>query len=143
MPQLPHRERRRSQARQSRRQHDRGYGQWPRAAHATVSGDDQTARRPGREEQPSVHYMLKNSLNRLNPLNLGALSALAVTVSLTASTFAADQAPRAAADKQPATTATAKAVRPQTVASHPPAVTTMLPSEQTAVVKQYCAGCHS
>jgi mono/diheme cytochrome c family protein len=28
-------------------------------------------------------------------------------------------------------------------ASHPPAVTTMLPAEQTALVKQYCAGCHS
>ena len=33
------------------------------------------------------------------------------------------------------------AARP--VASHAPAVTTMLPAEQTAVVKQYCTGCHS
>jgi len=29
------------------------------------------------------------------------------------------------------------------VASHAPAVTTMLATEQTALVKQYCAGCHS
>ena len=29
------------------------------------------------------------------------------------------------------------------VVSHVPATTTMLPAEQTALVKQYCAGCHS
>ncbi|MDP2320746.1 MAG: DUF1592 domain-containing protein [Acidobacteriota bacterium] len=29
------------------------------------------------------------------------------------------------------------------VPSHAPAATTMLPAEQTALVKQYCAGCHS
>jgi mono/diheme cytochrome c family protein len=29
------------------------------------------------------------------------------------------------------------------VAAHAPATTTMLPAEQTALVKQYCAGCHS
>ncbi len=29
------------------------------------------------------------------------------------------------------------------VTSHAPATTTMLPAEQTALVKQYCAGCHS
>ena len=28
-------------------------------------------------------------------------------------------------------------------ASHAPAATTMLPAEQTALVKQYCATCHS
>ncbi len=33
------------------------------------------------------------------------------------------------------------AVKP--AASHPPAATTMLAAEQTALVKQYCAGCHS
>ena len=52
----------------------------------------------------------------------GAAGALAVTVSL-----AAQQAPK------PAVTA----VKP--AASHAPAATTMLATEQTAVVKQYCA----
>lgn len=32
---------------------------------------------------------------------------------------------------------------PKAAASHAPAVTTMLPAEETALVKQYCAGCHS
>jgi hypothetical protein len=36
-----------------------------------------------------------------------------------------------------------KGVPPQPAASHAPAVTTMLAAEQTAVVKQYCTGCHS
>ncbi len=34
-----------------------------------------------------------------------------------------------------------QAVKP--TASHAPAATTMLAAEQTALVKQYCAGCHS
>ncbi|HEX8031975.1 MAG TPA: DUF1592 domain-containing protein [Vicinamibacterales bacterium] len=62
-------------------------------------------------------------MNRLNPLNLGALGVLAVTASLTA-----QQAPKAP-------------VKP--VAAHPPAATTMLPAEQTALVKTYCASCHT
>ena len=53
-------------------------------------------------------------------------SALAVTVSL-----AAQQSPKP----------TTSALKP--AASHPPAVKTMLPEEQTALVKQYCATCHS
>lgn len=32
---------------------------------------------------------------------------------------------------------------PKPVTSHAPAVTSMLPAEETAVVKQYCVGCHS
>jgi mono/diheme cytochrome c family protein len=65
--------------------------------------------------------MLKN---RLNSLNLAAAGVLAVTVSLTA--------------QQPA-----KPVTVKPAASHLPTAATMLPAEQTAVVKQYCAGCHS
>jgi len=75
---------------------------------------------------------------RLRSLNLGAVGAIALTVSLAASTFAPDQAARATADKQPVTAAVARPV-----AAHVPAVKTMLPAEQTAVVKQYCATCHS
>ncbi len=41
----------------------------------------------------------------------------------------------------PAGTPSAGPVKPTT--SHIPAATTMLPAEQTALVKQYCAGCHS
>ena len=54
---------------------------------------------------------------------------------LSAPTFAQAPAARATAGKQ------AAVVKP--VTSHAPATTTMLPAEQTALVKQYCAGCHS
>jgi mono/diheme cytochrome c family protein len=52
-----------------------------------------------------------------------AAGAVLITASL-----AAQQAPKAP-------------VKP--AVSHPPAATTMLPAEQTAIVKQYCATCHS
>jgi len=49
--------------------------------------------------------------------------------------------------KAPAQTAKPKGLSPRPVskpaASHAPAATTMLAAEQTALVKQYCAGCHS
>ena len=65
-----------------------------------------------------------NRLNRLHSLNLALVGTLAVTVSL-----AAQQSPKPAA------------VKP--AVSHAPTATTMLPTEQTAIVKQYCATCHS
>jgi hypothetical protein len=55
-------------------------------------------------------------------------------------TAAKAAAPRPQAGR-PATAAAATAPRPQP--SHAPAAATMLPAEQTALVKQYCAGCHS
>ena len=54
---------------------------------------------------------------------------------LSAPTFAQAPAARAMAGKQ------AAVVKP--VTSHAPATTTMLPAEQTALVKQYCAGCNN
>ena len=69
--------------------------------------------------------MLKNSLNSLNLLNLTAAGAVVLTASLAAQTA----------------TAPKPAVRP--VAAHPPSATTMLPAEQTALVKTYCATCHT
>ena len=45
--------------------------------------------------------------------------------------------------KTPAQADKPKGLSPQAVAAHAPANTTMLPAEQTALVKQYCAGCHS
>ena len=57
---------------------------------------------------------------------MAAAGTLAVTVSL-----AAQQSPKP----------TASALKP--AASHAPATTTMLPAEQTAMVKQYCTTCHS
>ena len=59
-----------------------------------------------------------------NPLRLAVLG----TVAILTAAVSAQQAP-------------VTPVKP--VAAHAPAATTMLPSEQTAVVKQYCAGCHS
>src|SRR5215213_2943154 len=72
-----------------------------------------------------MHHMLKNPLNLLNRLNLAAAGVLAVTASLAA--------------QQPTKPVTA--VKP--AVAHAPATATMLPAEQTALVKQYCAGCHS
>ena len=65
-------------------------------------------------------------VSRVSRLSLGAVGALALTVSL-----AAQQSPKPAA----------AAVKP--AASHAPSATTMLAVEQTALVKQYCATCHS
>jgi mono/diheme cytochrome c family protein len=59
-------------------------------------------------------------------VSLAAAGALALTVSLAA---------------QQSSTPSASAVKP--AASHAPAATTMLATEQTAIVKQYCATCHS
>ena len=59
-------------------------------------------------------------------MGLGASGALVLTVSL-----AAQQSPKPSAS----------AVKP--AVSHAPAATTMLATEQTALVKQYCATCHS
>ena len=67
-----------------------------------------------------------NRVSRVSRLSLGAVGALALTVSL-----AAQQSPKPAA----------AAVKP--AASHAPSATTMLAVEQTALVKQYCATCHS
>ena len=68
-------------------------------------------------------------------LRLRSLSKVGVAVALSLCAFTwADQAP-VSARQAPA------AVNP--VPSHTPAATTMPPAEQTAVVKQYCAGCHS
>ena len=80
-----------------------------------------------------------------NILGIAALGT-AVAVGLSAPTFAQAPAARASASAQSAaadkTVGTqAAAVKP--ASSHPPAATTMLPAEQTALVKQYCAGCHS
>jgi hypothetical protein len=61
-------------------------------------------------------------------VSLAAAGALAVTVSL-------------AAQQSPKPSASAAAQTP--VASHAPSATTMLAAEQTAIVKQYCATCHS
>jgi mono/diheme cytochrome c family protein len=61
--------------------------------------------------------------------SLTAATVVAITVSL-----AAQQAPQARQAPQ----------APQApVKSHPPAVTTMTPAEQTALVKTYCATCHT
>ena len=67
-----------------------------------------------------------------------ALAVFAVPASTSAQATAdkpARQAPSAVKPAAPAVTKPA--------VSHAPAVTTMLPAEQTALVKQYCAGCHS
>ena len=74
-----------------------------------------------------------------------------VGVGLSAPTFAREQTPRASASAQRATAdkpvgkQAAVATKPPVTpaASHAPAATTMLAAEQTALVKQYCAGCHS
>jgi mono/diheme cytochrome c family protein len=72
-----------------------------------------------------MHYMLKNRLNTLNPLNLAVVGVLAVTASV-----AAQQSPKPGAAVKPAV-------------SHAPAAGTLLAAEQSAVVKQYCSTCHS
>ena len=51
--------------------------------------------------------------------------------------------PQAATAAKPSAPAAAKPVAAKPTASHPPAATTMLPAEQTALVKEYCATCHS
>ena len=80
----------------------------------------------------------------LNKTFASAVFVTAVTVGLSAPTFAREQAASATAGKQGATPVAKPAVAaPRAVPSHAPAATTMLAAEQTAVVKQYCAGCHS
>ena len=80
----------------------------------------------------------------LNKTFASAVFVTAVTVGLSAPTFAREQAASATAGKQGAKPVAKPAVAaPRAVPSHAPAATTMLPAEQTAVVKQYCAGCHS
>ncbi|MSO62320.1 MAG: DUF1592 domain-containing protein [Acidobacteria bacterium] len=84
--------------------------------------------------------MLKQTL-------ISAVLVTAVVGGVAAPTFAREQTPRASASAQRATAdkpvgkQATVAVKP--AASHAPAATTMLAAEQTAVVKQYCAGCHS
>jgi mono/diheme cytochrome c family protein len=61
-----------------------------------------------------------------------------------ASAFAAQSSP--AAPARPAGRNSAPAgpsALVKAVTSHAPAVTTMLPAEQTALVKQYCVTCHN
>ncbi len=55
-------------------------------------------------------------------------------------TVAAQQSSASAAQNAP-TGQVRSTIQP--AASHPPAVTTMLPAEQTALVKQYCVTCHN
>jgi mono/diheme cytochrome c family protein len=74
-------------------------------------------------------------------LSLAAACALALTVSLAAQQSPKPSAPAAKAGAAMAGPAQRSAAGP--VASHAPAATTMLAAEQTAVVKQYCATCHS
>ena len=80
----------------------------------------------------------------LNKTFASAVFVTAVTVGLSAPTFAREQAASATAGQQGAKPVAKPAVAaPRAVPSHAPAATTMLAAEQTAVVKQYCAGCHS
>ncbi|MDP3720727.1 MAG: DUF1592 domain-containing protein [Acidobacteriota bacterium] len=64
-----------------------------------------------------------------------------VGVAVSAPTYAREQNARATVGKQAVKPAEKAPVKP--AVSHAPATTTMLPAEQTALVKQYCAGCHS
>ena len=60
-----------------------------------------------------------------SPLSLTALAAVGLTASLAAQT------------------ATTPKPQVKPVAAHPATTASMLPAEQTAMVKQYCAGCHT
>ena len=60
-----------------------------------------------------------------NPLSLTALAAVGLTATLAAQT------------------ATTPKPQVKPVAAHPSTTAAMLPAEQTAMVKQYCAGCHT
>ena len=60
-----------------------------------------------------------------------------------ASAFAAGQQPAAPARGTSAPAPASSATAPKPAASHAPAVTSMLPAEQTALVKQYCVTCHN
>src|SRR5829696_8332837 len=89
-----------------------------------------------------MHHMLKNPLNLLNRFNLAAAGVLVVTVSLAAQI----DKPKGLSPQQSAATQQKPVASPaanKPVAAHAPATATMLPAEQTALVKQYCAGCHS
>ena len=66
------------------------------------------------------------------------LKVVVITTALVASASAAND--QSAASARPAGQKTAPA---GPVASHAPATATMLPAEQTAIVKQYCSTCHS
>ena len=65
----------------------------------------------------------------------------AVPCFLTLAAFAVPATARQAPSVMKPATSTATA--PKAAVSHAPATTTMLPAEQTAVVKQYCVSCHS
>ena len=69
--------------------------------------------------------------------------AVPVAVVIASVTVAAQQSDKPSASAHAA--ADKKGVSPQVkaVSSHAPAVTTMLPAEQTALVKQYCVTCHN
>jgi mono/diheme cytochrome c family protein len=86
-----------------------------------------------------MHHVLKNPKFLL----AGAgLIGLCVTVSAQQAAKAPTAASAALAPRAPEAPQAPKA--PQSpVTSHAPATTTMLPAEQTAIVKQYCATCHS
>ncbi len=82
----------------------------------------------------------------LNKIFVRSLAVSAVAVGLAASTLAQAPRPAAPAAAAPASPQAAMKQAPAAVkpaASHAAAATTMLPEEQTALVKQYCAGCHS
>ena len=80
-----------------------------------------------------------------SPFHLTAIAAIGLTASLAAQTASAPPKPPAAAAKpaaaQGASVAPVAAVKP--AAAHPSTSTAMLPAEQTAMVKQYCASCHT
>ena len=52
---------RRREEDQSRGPDDDRCGEWTGAAHAAVSGDDQAAREPGRDQQPQVRDLLRSA----------------------------------------------------------------------------------
>ena len=80
--------------------------------------------------------MLKNTF--ASAALLAAVVGLSATVD--GRQAAKPAAPQAAPTAKPVAV---KAAAARPAASHAPAAATMLPAEQTALVKQYCAGCHS
>jgi len=84
--------------------------------------------------------MLKKALGRAVLVTaVVALSAQGESASAAQGSPAATARPASA----PGAPSGATAGKPKPVVGHAPATATMLPAEQTALVKQYCAGCHS
>ncbi|HEX6217626.1 MAG TPA: DUF1592 domain-containing protein [Vicinamibacterales bacterium] len=70
-------------------------------------------------------------------------STLLIVLVTIASAFAAGEQRAAPARAASAPAQVPSATAPKPAASHSPAVTTLLPAEQTALVKQYCVTCHN